>query len=60
MHPVLMYEVARHRQADMLREAERARLAHQVSLASDKPHRRRFRLPRIAFTGHGRPVFGGR
>ena len=61
MHPTLMQEIARYRQADMLREAERARLAHQVSIASDRPRRRlRLRLPRIAFSGHGRPAFGGR
>lgn len=59
MHPVLMHEIARYRQADMLREADRARLAHEASLASDRP-RRRFRLPRIALSGHGRPAFGGR
>ncbi|HUP33266.1 MAG TPA: hypothetical protein VM184_09565 [Gaiellaceae bacterium] len=45
MHPTLMHEIARYRQADMLREAERARLAHLVSTASDEP-RRRFRLRR--------------
>jgi len=39
-----MYEIARYRQADLLREAERARLAHLVS-ASDEPRRWfRFRL----------------
>jgi hypothetical protein len=47
MHPTLMYEIARYRQADMLREAERARLAHEVSLAADAP-RRRPRLRRRA------------
>ena len=56
MHPVLMQEIARYRQADMLREAERARLAHEVSLASDRP-RRRLRLPRLV-AGFGRPAFG--
>ena len=40
MHPTLMQEVAGYRQADMLREAERARLAHQVSLEFDRPKRR--------------------
>jgi hypothetical protein len=45
MHPTLMHEIARYRQADMLREAQRARLAHEASLASDEP-RRRFRLRR--------------
>jgi hypothetical protein len=56
MHPTLMQEIARYRQADMLREAERARLAHEVSLASTRP-RRRLRLPRLVF-GLGRPAFG--
>jgi hypothetical protein len=55
-HPILMEEIARYRQADMLREAERARLAHEVSLASPRP-RRRLRLPRLAL-GLGRPAFG--
>ncbi len=32
MHPTLMHEIARYRQADLLREAERARLAHLASL----------------------------
>jgi hypothetical protein len=45
MHPTLMHEIARYRQADMLREAERARLAHEASLDGDKT-RRRFRLRR--------------
>jgi hypothetical protein len=45
MHPTLMHEIARYRQADMLREAERARLAHEASPADDGP-RRRFRLRR--------------
>jgi hypothetical protein len=58
MHPTLMHEIARYRQADLLREAERSRLAHEVSMASDKPQRR-FRLlgrrPKGAVLG--RPVF---
>jgi hypothetical protein len=57
MHPTLMQEIARYRQADLLREAERARLAHEVSLASDRP-RRRLRLPRFGTAGHRRPAFG--
>jgi len=40
MHPTLMYEIARYRQADMLREAEGARLAYLASLPSDAPRRR--------------------
>ena len=51
MHPTLMHEIARYRQADLLREAERARLAAEVS---DKPNetRRRWlrRRERPAFT----------
>jgi hypothetical protein len=49
MHPMLMHEIARYRQADLLREAERARHAHVVSMASDRP-RRRFRLWRRSAT----------
>jgi hypothetical protein len=40
MHPTLMHEIARYRQADMLREAERARLAHEASHAADETPRR--------------------
>jgi len=56
MHPTLMYEIARYRQADLLREAERARLAHLASLDSDEP-RRRFRLRRRTRTAL-RPALG--
>jgi hypothetical protein len=59
MHPTLMQEIARYRQADMLREAERARLAHEVSLAVDR-RRRWLRLPKGATVGFRRPAFGGR
>jgi hypothetical protein len=59
MHPTLMQEIARYRQADMLREAERARLAHEVSLASDPP-RRWLRLPRLGIVGFRRPALGTR
>jgi hypothetical protein len=45
VHPTLMQEIARYRQADLLREAERARLAHEASMTADRP-RRRFRLRR--------------
>jgi hypothetical protein len=58
MHPTLMQEIARYRQADMLREAERARLAHEASLELDKP-RRRFRLRRRGRPAY-RPAFEGR
>ena len=40
MHPTLMHEIARYRQADLLREAERARLALEVSRDGDKSRRR--------------------
>lgn len=56
MHPTLMHEIARYRQADLLREAERARLAHQASLDGDAT-RRRFKLRRrrrVVF----KPAFG--
>jgi hypothetical protein len=43
MHPTLMHEIARYRQADLLREAEQERLAHEVRMASYRPQRR-FRL----------------
>lgn len=59
MHPSLLQEVARYRQADLLREAERARLAHEVSMASGRS-RRRFRLwRRGAAPAFPRPAFGG-
>jgi hypothetical protein len=43
MYPTLMHEIARYEQADKLREAKQARLAHEASMASDTPQRR-FRL----------------
>ena len=59
MHPSLLHEIARYRQADLLREAERARLAHEVSMASDRP-RRRFKLWRRGKApAFPRPAFGG-
>jgi hypothetical protein len=49
MHPTLMQEVARYRQADMLREADRARLADRMSSERDEPKRRlRLRLRKRA------------
>ena len=45
MHPTLMHEIARYRQADLLREAEQARLARLATLDADRP-RHRFRLRR--------------
>lgn len=56
MHPELMQEIARYSRADMLREAERARLAHEASVDRDET-RRRFRLrrrERVAF----KPAYG--
>ena len=49
MHPTLMHEIARYRQADLLREAERARLAHEASQAADDTPRRPRRPRRRAF-----------
>lgn len=46
MHPNLIQDIARYRQADMLREAERARLASLVSAAADERPHRRLRLRR--------------
>ena len=43
MHPILMHDVARHEQADRLRNAKQARLAREVDKASEVPQRR-FRL----------------
>jgi hypothetical protein len=59
MHPTLMQDVARYRQADLLREAERARLAHDASRAGDElPRRFRFRLRRRRLVGFARPLLG--
>jgi hypothetical protein len=51
-----MYEIARYRQADLLREAERARLAHLATHGADQP-RRRFRL-RLRTRRSLRPALG--
>ncbi len=56
MHPTLMQDIARYRQVDMIREAERARLAHQVSADSDAQPRRRFNLSWRRHTAAGRPA----
>ena len=59
MHPSLSHEIARYHHADLLREAERARLAHELSTASDLP-RRRFKLGRRGKApASPRPAFGG-
>lgn len=60
MHPTLMQDIARYRQADLLREAQRARLAHELSADSDEQPRPRFNFSwrrRLAIAV-GRPVLG--
>jgi len=55
MHQLLAHEIARYHQADLLREAERARLAHQASTDGGRTRRRWLRRrERSAF----RPAFG--
>ena len=55
MHQMLAHEIARYHQADLLREAERARLAHQASTDGGRTRRRWLRRrERSAF----RPAFG--
>jgi hypothetical protein len=56
MHPTLMHEIARYRQADLLREAEQERLAHEVRMTFDKPQRRFRLLVRSKGVVLGRPV----
>jgi hypothetical protein len=59
MHPSLLHEIARYRQADLLREAERARFAHELSVGSDGRRRRRFRLWRRGeAAAFPRPAYG--
>jgi hypothetical protein len=59
MHPTLMQDIARYRQADMLREAERARLASLVSdAAAVRPHRRLRLRRRVLGLGTTRPILG--
>jgi hypothetical protein len=53
-----MYEIARYRQADMIREAERARLAHAASLAADTTQRHKPRTRRRAFPFFSKPALG--
>jgi hypothetical protein len=57
MHPTLMHEIARYRQADMLREVERTRLAHEVSMAFERPQRRFSLLGRTESVVLRRTVF---
>ena len=40
MHPTLMHEIARYRQADLLRDVERSRRAHEANSAFETPQRR--------------------
>jgi hypothetical protein len=55
MHPMLAHEIARYHQADLLREAERARLAHLASTEGGRIRRRWLRRrERTAF----KPAFG--
>ena len=56
MHPTLMHEIARYRQADLLREAERTRLAHLATESAERT--RRFGLRRRTRRSF-RPAFGG-
>ena len=59
MHPTLMHEIARYRQADLLREAERARLAHQASLGGGRAAPPVATEPAAAPCAHRlRPLFG--
>jgi hypothetical protein len=58
MHPTLIHEIARYRQADMLREAARARLAHEANLQLDRQPRRRFNLGWRRRPAAGRPALG--
>jgi hypothetical protein len=57
MHPTLMHEIARYRQADLLRDAEQERLAHEVRMASYRPQRRFRLLNRSKGAVLGWPVF---
>jgi hypothetical protein len=58
MHPTLIHEIARYRQADLLREAERARFAYEASLRLDSRPRRRFNLGWRRRDAAGHPVLG--
>lgn len=57
MHPTLMHEIARYRQADLLREADRARLAHEASTEMETQGTRRRWLRRRERTAF-KPAFG--
>jgi hypothetical protein len=58
MYPNLMHDIARYEQADRLRDAKQARLAHEVKMASDRPQRRFRLLGRHRVMVLGRSVFG--
>ena len=55
MHPLLKHEIARYRQADMLREAERERLAHEATTEHEGTRRR---WPRRRGRSAFKPAFG--
>ena len=57
MHPTLMHEIARYRQADLLRAAEQTRPAHEAKTASYRPQRTFRLLDRNRGVVLGRPVF---
>ena len=59
MHPIVMQGIARYRQADMLREAEQARLARLVRAAGEeRPHRRLWLRRRAVVLPTTRPALG--
>jgi len=61
MHPTLMHDIARYRQADMIREAHRARLAHAATLEQDVQPRRALNLSwlrRESAARFCRPILG--
>lgn len=61
MHATLMHDIARYRQADMLREAQRARLAHEASIEAEIKPRRTLNIAWLRREGVarvGRPVLG--
>lgn len=55
MHPLLKHEIARYRQADILRESERARLAHEATAERESTRRR---WPRRRGRSAYKPAFG--
>jgi len=57
MHPTLLHEIARYSQADLLRNAERERPGHEVTMAPNEPQRRDRLRSRSKGAVLGRPVF---